>query len=344
MRRPTLPRESGPAPRRSSTTPSTPGSSVPAPPLACPLPGERGSESRAAHRPVLLCTARTTVSTASGSPSRPRPGGAAIPGTADPRRRYSAAGRGRALARPGSRPALASRSRRDPRLLCAGAGAGDLRGRRRACCHTEIRRSLPARRRGAMACGLPVVSPPQAASGARRRGGGVGGSRPVDWERDHRRRPSELAAGCCASRSYGRFAAAARERAVSRYDVAPWVKRHREVFPPASASASVMKVLFQLSEFPPGGGGVGVRAEHAGAGRAGAPGPWSSPAGGGPARVDHLRAFGPVYRCLRPGDAGTPAVRDAVLSLARETLPDVIEGGPPRRLRAAAARAAPPPV
>ena len=59
---------------------------------------------------------------------------------------------------------------------------------------------------------------------------GVGVPAPLDWDRDHPPAPADLAeaVGRVGER-LPEYAAAARERSL-RFDVRPWVERHREVF------------------------------------------------------------------------------------------------------------------
>lgn len=98
--------------------------------------------------------------------------------------------------------------------------------------HTKYADPCPRVVVEAMACGLPVAY--SATGGVPELVGeeaGVGVPGPVDWERDHPPAPRELAAAVSAILGdYGRFAAASRKRAVARYDVAPWIRRHQEVF------------------------------------------------------------------------------------------------------------------
>lgn len=98
--------------------------------------------------------------------------------------------------------------------------------------HTKYADPCPRVVVEAMACGLPVAY--SATGGVPELVGeeaGVGVPGPVDWERDHPPSPRELAAAVGAILDgFGRFAAASRDRAVARYDVAPWLRRHQAVF------------------------------------------------------------------------------------------------------------------
>ena len=83
-----------------------------------------------------------------------------------------------------------------------------------------------------MACGLPVV---YAASGGTVElvgdEAGVGVPHPDRWDRDEPPEPEALADAVrlvLAGRE--RYAAAARERAVSRFALEPWLERHAQLF------------------------------------------------------------------------------------------------------------------
>ena len=84
----------------------------------------------------------------------------------------------------------------------------------------------------AMACGLPIVY--SASGGVPELVGdraGVGVPAPLDWERIH---PPGLRDLVEATRKicgrYAEFSSEARKRTVERFDVRPWIQRHKEVF------------------------------------------------------------------------------------------------------------------
>jgi glycosyltransferase involved in cell wall biosynthesis len=98
--------------------------------------------------------------------------------------------------------------------------------------HTKYNDPCPRLVVEAMSCGLPIVYshsggvPELVGEDA-----GVGVSAPLDWEQDHPPDPQELARAVVDVVSdHKRFSKAARARAVARFDVRPWLERHRIVF------------------------------------------------------------------------------------------------------------------
>lgn len=98
--------------------------------------------------------------------------------------------------------------------------------------HTKVKDPCPTLVVEAMACGLPVVYP--ASGGTVELVGdvaGIGVPHPDTWERDEPPAPEELAAAVeRVLDDRPRYSAAARERAVERFALAPWLERHRALF------------------------------------------------------------------------------------------------------------------
>ena len=98
--------------------------------------------------------------------------------------------------------------------------------------HTKVKDPCPSAVIEAMACGLPVVYP--ASGGTVELVGdeaGVGVPHPDSWESDEPPAPEALAEAIgevLAGRPA--YAAAARERAVERFSLGPWLDRHEELF------------------------------------------------------------------------------------------------------------------
>ncbi len=98
--------------------------------------------------------------------------------------------------------------------------------------HTKVLDPCPTLVVEAMACGLPVVHP--ASGGTAELVGDVGGigvAHPVSWERDEPPSAEAMAAAVAGVLAeHERYSAAARERAVERFSLEPWLDRHAEIF------------------------------------------------------------------------------------------------------------------
>ena len=98
--------------------------------------------------------------------------------------------------------------------------------------HTKYNDPCPRLVVEAMSCSLPIVyshsgGVPELVG----KDAGIGVSAPLDWECDHPPDPQELAGAIVNVLSdYERFSKAARARAVERFDVRPWLERHKIVF------------------------------------------------------------------------------------------------------------------
>jgi glycosyltransferase involved in cell wall biosynthesis len=98
--------------------------------------------------------------------------------------------------------------------------------------HTKVQDPCPTLVVEAMACGLPVVHP---ASGGTPELvgelGGIGVPHPVSWVHDEPPSPEAMADGVMrVLDDLPRYSAAARERAVERFSLGPWLDRHTEIF------------------------------------------------------------------------------------------------------------------
>jgi glycosyltransferase involved in cell wall biosynthesis len=98
--------------------------------------------------------------------------------------------------------------------------------------HTKVNDPCPSAVIEAMACGLPVVYP--LSGGTVELVGeeaGIGVPHPLDWERDQPPAPEALAAAVIqALADRPRYSTAARQRAVERFALEPWLDRHAELF------------------------------------------------------------------------------------------------------------------
>jgi glycosyltransferase involved in cell wall biosynthesis len=98
--------------------------------------------------------------------------------------------------------------------------------------HTKVNDPCPTLVVEAMACGLPVVHP--ASGGTVELVGnvaGIGVPHPDGWERDEPPAPEALAEAVNrVVDDLPRYSTAARERAVERFSLEPWLERHRALF------------------------------------------------------------------------------------------------------------------
>lgn len=97
--------------------------------------------------------------------------------------------------------------------------------------HTKVNDPCPSTVIEAMACGLPVVyshsgGVPELVG----RDAGIGISTPLDWEQIHAPDPQQLADAILrVAEQRSVYAEAARQRAVEKFDLQPWLQRHIEV-------------------------------------------------------------------------------------------------------------------
>lgn len=98
--------------------------------------------------------------------------------------------------------------------------------------HTQYNDASPGLVAEAMACGLPVVY--SCSGGVPELVGpdaGIGVSVEQSWEHIFPPSPYDLAEAVCqVAERRSEFSAAARQRAVDKFDLQPWLNRHREVF------------------------------------------------------------------------------------------------------------------
>ncbi len=98
--------------------------------------------------------------------------------------------------------------------------------------HTKYNDPCPRLVVEAMACGLPVVY--SASGGVPELVGsdaGVGVSGPLSWEEDYPPKAKDLASAVnTVIENLHRYSMAARMRAVEKFDIKPWLKRHQEIF------------------------------------------------------------------------------------------------------------------
>jgi glycosyltransferase involved in cell wall biosynthesis len=135
---------------------------------------------------------------------------------------------------------LLRRSALEGRVELAGpytqAEAPALIGRAHLLLHTKYNDPCPGVVLEALACGLPVVHSASGGTPELVGDAGVGIEAPLDWERDHPPEPEALAAAVleCATKME-ELSAAARARA-ERFDLRPWLERHRTVFETLAAA------------------------------------------------------------------------------------------------------------
>lgn len=97
--------------------------------------------------------------------------------------------------------------------------------------HTKYNDPCPTIVLEAMASGLPVVYSESGGTPELVGEAGVGVPAPLDWEHDHPPDPELLAEAVVkAAGRRAELGAAARQRAVERFDLRPWVERHRVLF------------------------------------------------------------------------------------------------------------------
>lgn len=109
--------------------------------------------------------------------------------------------------------------------------APDLYRRAHVLLHPKVRDPCPNVVLEALACGVPVVHSQSGGVPELVGDAGVGVPSETTWERDVPPDPSELAGAVrTVVASLEGYGARARARAVERFDLAPWIERHRALF------------------------------------------------------------------------------------------------------------------
>jgi glycosyltransferase involved in cell wall biosynthesis len=110
--------------------------------------------------------------------------------------------------------------------------APDIYGRADILLHTKYADPCPTVVLEAMACGLPVVY--SASGGVPELVGpdaGIGIPAPLDWQNAYPPDPVKMAEAVLKiAQALSAYREAARQRAVDKFDIKPWIQRHREIF------------------------------------------------------------------------------------------------------------------
>jgi len=97
--------------------------------------------------------------------------------------------------------------------------------------HTKYNDPCPTVVLEAMASGLPIVFSESGGTPELVGDAGIGVPAPLDWDHDHPPPPEQLAEAVLASaQRRAELATVARARAVERFDLRPWIERHRKLF------------------------------------------------------------------------------------------------------------------